>query len=162
MASHSSSSSRHPSVKWAQRIDKLFITIELSDAKDVKVQLEPEGKFIFSATKGDIPYVVDTELLDKINLEESKYSVGLRSIVYSIKKAEDKWWGRLLKQEGKPPAFLKVDWDKWVDEDDDSEKGGKDFDMDFSVSILSIPCLPYLDVLGSVNYSYGMIIDLCF
>lgn len=36
-----------------------------------------------------------------------------------MKKAEDKWWNRLLKQEGKPPVFLKVDWDKWVDEDEE-------------------------------------------
>lgn len=25
-------------------------------------------------------------------------------------------------QEGKPPVFLKVDWDKWVDVDEDDEK----------------------------------------
>lgn len=39
-----------------------------------------------------------------------------------MKKAEDKWWSRLLKQEGKPPVFLKVDWDKWVDEDEEQDK----------------------------------------
>ncbi|KAL9252605.1 Co-chaperone protein p23-1-like protein [Drosera capensis] len=127
----SSSSSRHPSLKWAQRSDKLFITIELPDATDVKVQLEPQGKFTFSASKDGVPYELDVELLDKINVEESKYNVGLRSIVYSIKKAEDKWWGRLLKPEWKPPAFLKVDWDKWVDEDEESGVPEVD-DMDFS------------------------------
>lgn len=36
-----------------------------------------------------------------------------------MKKAENGWWSRLLKQEGKPPVFLKVDWDKWVDEDEE-------------------------------------------
>lgn len=36
-----------------------------------------------------------------------------------MKKAESKWWSRLLKQEGRPPVFLKVDWDRWVDEDED-------------------------------------------
>ena len=44
-----------------------------------------------------------------------------------MKKAENKWWSRLLKQEGKPPVFLKVDWDRWVDEDeDDQDNKGKD------------------------------------
>ncbi|GAB2277720.1 hypothetical protein Dimus_012423 [Dionaea muscipula] len=123
MASRSSGSSRHPSVKWAQTSEKLFITIELPDAKDVKLKLEPEGKFIFSASKDDIPYVVYMELLDKIDVEDNKYDVGLRSIVYSIKKAEKKWWRRLLKQEGKPPVFLKVDWDKWADEDEENGIG---------------------------------------
>lgn len=38
-----------------------------------------------------------------------------------MKKAQSNWWPRLLKKEGKPPVFLKVDWDKWVDEDDEKE-----------------------------------------
>lgn len=36
-----------PSVKWAQREDKLFITINLTSCKDPKFELEPEGKFAF-------------------------------------------------------------------------------------------------------------------
>lgn len=124
--------SRHPTVKWAQRPDKVYITIELPDAKDVKLKLEPEGKFFFSATSGvdNVPYEIDLDLYDKVDVNESLANVGLRNIRYLIKKAENKWWSRLLKQEGKPPIFLKVDWDKWVDEDEgqDSKSGA---DMDF-------------------------------
>ena len=109
--------SRHPVTKWAQRSDKVFITIELPDAKDVKLTLEPEGHFHFSAVTGadNVPYEVDLDLHDKVNVDESKAAVGLRHVCYLVKKAEKKWWSRLLKQEGKPPVFLKVDWDKWVD-----------------------------------------------
>ncbi|ONK65233.1 uncharacterized protein A4U43_C07F35040 [Asparagus officinalis] len=122
--------SRHPLTKWAQRSDKVFITIELPDAKDVKLKLEPEGRFYFSAKSPDnTPYELDLELHDKVNVEESKAAVGLRHICYLVKKTEKKWWSRLLKQEGKPPVFLKVDWDRWMDEDD--EKEGKVGDMDF-------------------------------
>lgn len=53
--------------------------------------------------------------------QNSKASVGSRHICYLVKKAEYKWWDRLLKQGGKTPVFLKVDWDKWADEDDDEE-----------------------------------------
>ncbi|XP_077247648.1 co-chaperone protein p23-1-like isoform X1 [Tasmannia lanceolata] len=124
--------SRHPTVKWAQSSDKIYLTVELPDAKDINVKLEPEGKFIFSASKGGTLYEVDIELYDKINIEESKASIGPRNIVYVIKKTEKKSWSRLLKQEGKSPVFLKVDWDKWVDEEDE-ERGGIDLDdMDFS------------------------------
>ena len=56
-------------MKWAQRSDKLYLTVELPDAKDVKVKLEPEGRFMFSATKDDVPYEVDIELFDKIKVE---------------------------------------------------------------------------------------------
>ncbi|PRQ22715.1 putative HSP20-like chaperone [Rosa chinensis] len=110
--------SRHPSVKWAQQPDTLYITIELPDAQDVKLTLEPEGKFLFSATAGaeKTPYVVDLDLYDKIDVNESRYSVGSRNIFHLVKKAENKWWSRLIKQEGKAPGFLKVDWDNWGDE----------------------------------------------
>ncbi|KAI3868138.1 hypothetical protein MKX03_035354 [Papaver bracteatum] len=126
--------SRHPTIKWAQRSDKIFLTVDLPDANDVKLKLEPQGRFVFSATKDGIPYEVDIELYDKINAEESKVNNGARNIVYYvIKKTESKWWNRLLKQEGKPPVFLKVDWDKWIDEDDEKEKTDMDFnDLDFS------------------------------
>lgn len=134
--------SRHPSVKWAQSSDKLFITIELPDAKDVKLKLEPEGKFFFSAKSGadNLPYEIDMDLFDKVDVNESKANVGLRNICYLIKKAESKWWNRLLKQEGKPPVFLKVDWDKWVDEDEEQDsKPGADMDFgDFDFSNLNM------------------------
>ncbi|KAK6940088.1 CS domain, partial [Dillenia turbinata] len=142
---------RHPSVKWAQRSDKVFLTIDLPDAKDVKLKLEPEGKFFFSATTGPekIPYEIDFDLFDKVDVNESKVSIGLRNICYLVKKAEEKWWSRLLKQEGKPPVFLKVDWDKWADEDEEPEEtsGAKmDFgDIDFSK----------LNMGGGGDFDYG-------
>ncbi|CAA3028144.1 Hypothetical predicted protein [Olea europaea subsp. europaea] len=129
--------SRHPLIKWAQRSDKLFITVELPDAKNVKLNLEPEGKFFFSATSGanNVPYEIDIDLYDKVDVNESKASFMSRNICYLVKKAESKWWSRLLKQEGKPPVFIKVDWDKWIDEDEQDEKPGTDMDfgdIDFS------------------------------
>ncbi|GLT77264.1 hypothetical protein SLA2020_488660 [Shorea laevis] len=136
--------SRHPTVKWAQRSDVLYITVDLQDAQDVKLKLEPEGKFSFSATSGadKIPYEVDIDLYDKVDVNESKSSVGKRNICYLVKKAENKWWKRLIKQEGRPPVFLKVDWDKWVDEDEEHEqekKLGSDMDFgDFDFSKLNM------------------------
>ncbi|XP_022753791.1 uncharacterized protein OsI_027940-like [Durio zibethinus] len=137
--------SRHPSVKWAQRSDAVFITIELPDAQDVKLKLEPEGNFFFSATSGvdKIPYEVDMDLHDKVDIDGSKASVGKRNICYLVKKAEKKWWSRLLKQEGKPPVFLKVDWDRWVDEEEEDQvqdnKVGPDMDFgDFDFSKLNM------------------------
>ncbi|KAL0366459.1 UNVERIFIED_CONTAM: Co-chaperone protein p23-1 [Sesamum radiatum] len=130
--------SRHPLVKWAQRSDKLFITVELPDAKNVKLNLDPEGKFFFSATSGadNTPYEIDIDLYDKVDVNESKASFTSRNICYLVKKAENKWWSRLLKQEGKPPVFVKVDWDKWVDEDEQDEKSGGDMDFgDFDFSL---------------------------
>ncbi|KAG6738477.1 hypothetical protein POTOM_058097 [Populus tomentosa] len=98
--------SRHPEVLWAQRSDKVYLTIALPDAKDVSVKCEGEGLFSFSAVGG------------------SKTKVGLRNIICSIQKEEKVWWKRLLKSEGKPAPYIKVDWNKWCDEDD--EKSASD------------------------------------
>jgi hypothetical protein len=52
--------------------------------------------------------------------QESKINVGVRGIFCVVQKAESEWWKRLLKAEGKTPHYVKVDWDKWVDEDEDA------------------------------------------
>lgn len=123
---------RHPEVKWAQRSDKVFLTVELPDAKNPKVKIEPEGKFTFSATVGpdNGPYELDLDLLDKINVEESKISAGLRNVFCALQKNESGWWKRLLKAEGKPPPYVKVDWNKWVDEDEENEPSNKFDNLD--------------------------------
>lgn len=58
-------------MKWAQRIDKVYITVQLADAKDAKVNLEPEGVFSFSATAGTDGNLYESklELNDKVNVE---------------------------------------------------------------------------------------------
>ncbi|KAG2578332.1 hypothetical protein PVAP13_6NG228900 [Panicum virgatum] len=123
--------SRHPEVKWAQRIDKVYITVQLSDAKDAKVNLEPDGVFTFSGSAGTNLYELKLDLNDKVNVEASKISVGDRSIFCVVEKAEAKWWKKLVRDDQKAPHFVKVDWDKWVDEDDDG--GDVNLDgMDFS------------------------------
>lgn len=124
--------SRNPEVKWAQREDKVFITVVLPDTKDAKVNLAPEGVFTFSATAGTHQYDLKLELFDKVNVDESKINIGERSVFCILEKAEPKWWNKLLSGDGKTPHYVKVDWDKWVDEDDeagptDVDMGGMDF-----------------------------------
>ncbi|XP_028775912.1 uncharacterized protein OsI_027940-like isoform X2 [Neltuma alba] len=127
--------SRHPEVKWAQRSDKVYITVQLPDAKNAKVDLAPEGVFTFSASGGaeNHLYELKLELFGKVNVEESKINIGVRNIFCVVQKAEDGWWKKLLRGEGKAPHYIKVDWDKWVDEDDDNGLGDLDLGgMDFS------------------------------
>ena len=64
-------------------------------------------------------------------LQDSKISTNLRNVFCVLVKSEKGWWKRLLKGEGKPPPYLKVDWDKWVDEDeeDEAKNDGKFLDI---------------------------------
>lgn len=63
--------SRHPEVKWAERADKVFITVLLPDSKNAKVNLEPEGAFTLSANAGadNNLYELKLDLYDKVNVE---------------------------------------------------------------------------------------------
>ncbi|BAU01682.1 hypothetical protein VIGAN_11096500 [Vigna angularis var. angularis] len=113
--------SRHPEVLWAQRSDKVYLTVALPDAKDVSVKCEPQGWFSFSASGvQDESYSFSLELYGSIEPEGCKTKSGLRNILCSIQKGEKGWWKRLLKSEEKPAPYLKVDWNKWCDEDEES------------------------------------------
>jgi prostaglandin-E synthase len=65
-------------VKWAQRVNEVYITVLLPDAKNAKVKLEPEGVFIFSASAGvdDNLYELKLNLFDKVNVEVRKLSTN--------------------------------------------------------------------------------------
>ena len=62
-----------------------------------------------------------TKYLNFLYIQESKISVGLRHVFCVLIKKESGWWKRLLHGDGKAPPYLKADWDKWVDEDEENE-----------------------------------------
>ncbi|OAY81383.1 uncharacterized protein At3g03773 isoform X2 [Ananas comosus] len=123
---------RQPEVLWAQRSDKIYLTVSLPDAKDVSVKCTPEGLFSFSATgaQGE-PFSLSLELFDTIILEGSKTNIGLRNIICSIQKEKKGWWKRLLKSEEKPAPYIKVDWNKWCDEDEEDSASSLPSDDDY-------------------------------
>ncbi|XP_078444965.1 uncharacterized protein OsI_027940-like [Wolffia australiana] len=125
--------SRHPEVKWAERADEVYLTIILPDARNVNADLQPEGILTFSANAGaeNHLYELKFNLHDKINVQESKINTSARKIFCLIKKAESRWWRKLLRDNEKPPHYLKVDWEKWADEEDETGTGGLDFEGEF-------------------------------
>ncbi|TVU45850.1 hypothetical protein EJB05_05354 [Eragrostis curvula] len=126
------SQNRQPEVLWAQRSEKIYLTVSLPDAKDVVLKTEPQGLFTFSAVAHGKPFSFSLELFDSILPEGSKTrtKIGLRNIICSLQKEKKGWWKRLLKSEEKHP-YIKVDWNKWCDEDEESEaSAGSDDDFD--------------------------------
>ncbi|XP_076901172.1 co-chaperone protein p23-2-like [Bidens hawaiensis] len=123
----------HPEVLWAQRADKVYLTIALTNAKDISVKCEPNGSFNFSAV-GSKDEIVEfsLELYGKIQPEGCKTQMGLRNILCTVQKEEKGWWKRLLKSEKKPASYIKVDWNKWCDEDDEPDNGTDDDDLKYT------------------------------
>lgn len=127
------SSVRTPTVTWAQRKDRLFITIEVMDCVEPKILLENEGKLSFAGKCGPdkLPYAVELDFYGPVNKDESKIAVTPRYVFFLVMKTEEgPHWPRLLKEKGKPPQHIKVDWNKYKDEEEEEEENNQEnFDL---------------------------------
>lgn len=124
--------SHHPPVLWAQRKDKLFVTIDVQDCVNPKLKLEKRDESAdsavlkFSGIVGDGSSVdVLLELHGDVNAAEAKVSVTGRHVLVVVPKKAEGFWPRLTKD--KQPRFVSVDWSKWVDEDEEDE--APEFDL---------------------------------
>ena len=84
---------------------------------------------LLSYNKENKKYEVEAVLFAKIDKDASTFNVLQSNIVMKLTK-EDKeaeFWPRLLSDKLKEKTNVKVDWDKYVDED---EADGADFDAD--------------------------------
>merc|ERR1712217_993805 len=112
-----------PDVLWAQRKDSVYVTIDLKEVQDMKVSLEAD-KLTFSGKVGGSLYEFTLEFYAPIKKEESKWSTK-RLIEFCLKKEGEDTWPSLQKAKGKVP-WIKVDWKKWQDSDDEGEPAGFD------------------------------------
>ena len=131
VTSASSASPLHPEIKWAQRKDRVLLTVDLHDASDVKVSFENDDTLHFRGVSDGTVYESDLQFYDIIDTKASSYKMLPRSIQINVmkKKKDDdvkdgmKFWPRLLKDKAmeKNKYELTVDWNRWVDEDEEDE-----------------------------------------
>ena len=109
---------------WAERKDTVFLTIEVADVTAPEVKVEDDGHVTFSGTSDGKHYAVDLHLAGALLGSESKVAVLPRHIVLALTKAAPgPHWGKLLAQPGKAPHYVKVDWAKYKDEDEEEAEG---------------------------------------
>lgn len=124
-----------PSVIWAQRADKLYVTVNVEDCKNPDVKFESD-KVIFSGIGGPdkILYEITITFYEEIDPTQSKYAVLPRHIPMVIRKKDTgSFWPRLMK-DSKKAHWLKIDFDKWRDEDDSDVEKSKDDDFEEMMS----------------------------
>jgi len=127
-----------PEVLWAQRSSEtepeknfIYLTINVPDVQpsNLKLQLKPQG-LTFSGHSDSLKrtYQVELEFYAEIDEKETKIHHTAKNIEMILRKKEPKaeFWPRLLK-ENKKYHFLKTDFDKWVDEDEQNEAPEDDF-----------------------------------
>jgi hypothetical protein len=127
-----------PEVLWAQRSSSsepsknfVYLTISVPDvpASDLQLDLKPTS-LTFTGTSATLKrkYHLELEFYAEIDVEESKTNHTAKNIEFKLQKKElgEEYWPRLLK-EAKRLHFLKTDFDKWVDEDEQNEAPEEDF-----------------------------------
>ena len=128
---------RVPPVTWAQRKDRVLVQIGVPNCESPTVRLDAassNGRLFFQADtvvggsgNGNDDgekrrYELVMDLCGEIDADASKVGVSARYVTVVIAKKEvGPHWPRLLKQTGKAPNWLKIDWDKWLDEDRNTE-----------------------------------------
>ncbi|EEP79859.1 conserved hypothetical protein [Uncinocarpus reesii 1704] len=129
-----------PEVLWAQRSSStdaakniVFLSFTVPDVpkSSAKVNLTPTTvSFTGHSSTKNIDFKVDLELYGEIDVENSKTHHSPRGVDMVLRKKEmkEEFWPRLLK-ESKKVHFVKTDFDKWVDEDEQDEAPEEDFSM---------------------------------
>jgi len=116
----------HPIVLWAQRKDKIFLTIEIEDSKDSEFKWDP-SKLTFKGHGGpeNTLFECSLEFNKEIDTEGIRRVANTRFPQFVIpKKAnEPGFWPRLLKDPKKAP-WVKVDFNRWKDEDESDDDFG--------------------------------------
>lgn len=126
-----------PEVTWAQRSSEhdpeknyVFLTIVAADVpeSDLKLDLQPTKlSFKGTSTSKKVTYAVDLDFFAEIDPKESKIQHSGRDVTLVLRKKElkEEFWPRLLKDKAKV-HFLKTNFDKWVDEDEQDEAPADD------------------------------------
>ncbi|XP_064455211.1 prostaglandin E synthase 3-like isoform X1 [Ornithodoros turicata] len=122
-----------PPVLWAQRKGLLYLKVALEDCKNPTIKVDKDSLYFKGVGGTDAKeHEVTINFLHPIKPEDSRHVVHPRGVEFVLQKAEEgPYWSRLLK-EGAKFHWLKVDFNKWMDEDDSGDElaggGGGDFE----------------------------------
>ncbi|KAG8220170.1 HSP20-like chaperone [Butyriboletus roseoflavus] len=135
--------SKHPEVLWAQRSSAsmpeknvIFLTINLPDITESTLKYTLTSTSLsFKANAGSgehADYAFELDFFAEVDPEISSNRLTSRSFAAVIRKKEtqSEFWPRLTKEKLKTP-FIKTDFSKWVDEDE--QDGNPNMDEDFGV-----------------------------
>ncbi|KAG1777347.1 HSP20-like chaperone [Suillus placidus] len=129
----------HPEVLWAQRssdsvADKniVWLTVNVPDIDETSLQYKltsTDVSFKAESKTDQRAYAFSLPLFDEVDTEASLSKLSSRSFTAVLRKKalNTEYWPRLTKEKTKPP-FVKTDFSKWVDED---EQDGAPLEEDF-------------------------------
>ncbi|GAW15838.1 hypothetical protein ANO14919_052600 [Xylariales sp. No.14919] len=127
-----------PEVLWAQRSSStdaeknfIYLTISVPDVpkENLKLDLQPTSLTFHGHSETlKRTYHLEISFYAEVDVENSKINHTARNVEIKLRKKvlNEEYWPRLLKDAAKV-QFLKTDFDKWVDEDEQNEAPEDDF-----------------------------------
>jgi len=101
-----------PTLVWAQRVNKVFVTFEMIGTSNVNVSFT-DGLLSLDAEAGGKKYKLENmPLWAEIDSESSKWFSNDRAVVITLKKKEEEWWDGLTKDKALK-RFIKVSPFPW-------------------------------------------------
>ena len=107
-------------MKWYQHKDDLYITVDHRDVKGEKITFE-NNKINICFKEGDDDYQQELTLLKEIDPEKSNYTVAGYCINIHVVKKESGFW-KFLTENDKLNKNIKVDWNNFVDPEEEEEE----------------------------------------
>lgn len=104
-------------------LSTLSQTYTPTDVKDETIQLT-DKELHFKGKSNNKDYEVNIAFFKKVDSEGSTYKVLPRSVQMLLQKAkddQDEFWPRLLEDKALEKNQVKIDWDRYVDEDEEEE-----------------------------------------
>ena len=115
----------NPSILWAQDRANLFITIEVNNFKNQDITFNTNNVRLVG-TSGNREYDIVIDFNSDIVNEKSNWIIKQNCIELVVMKGKQLFWHKLTKNK---QNNIRIDWQKWKDEDDDDED---DILQDFS------------------------------
>ena len=108
-------------IRWAQRKDKVYLEVQLRDIKGEKIELT-EQALSFEGQSDKDKYAFSIEMFAAVSKEESKWDKTGYHLLFVLEKSDKDaaFWPRLTKEKVKS-QYIVIDWNKWVDEDEEEE-----------------------------------------
>uniref|UniRef100_A0A1I7Y253 CS domain-containing protein n=1 Tax=Steinernema glaseri TaxID=37863 RepID=A0A1I7Y253_9BILA len=111
--------SLHPQILWAQREKELLLTVAVEDMKVEDLSFKDKTFHIKGTNaNGSQQYEASLELFEELDPDSLRKFPTTRQLEMVIDKKNPDWWPRLTSAKGKC-AWVKVDFNKWKDEDDE-------------------------------------------
>ena len=113
-------------MKWAQDKDFVYLTYCLEDCKSPTLKIESNSVYFRGIGGSDKKeYELTIDLNGEVDSEKSEQTVKAREVHVVLSKTKDGFWPRLTKSQQKH-HWLKIDFNKWKDEDGSDDDGPAD------------------------------------